>query len=61
MNLMHDDVFSSQDGDSLLGMGSEGLVRFLKAKLKGLQTEMQALQSDYKKQVSIPTSLHLTY
>ncbi|KAJ9573454.1 hypothetical protein L9F63_009182 [Diploptera punctata] len=36
--------------ESSLGMGSEGLVRFLKAKLKGLQNEMQALQSEYKKQ-----------
>ena len=35
-----------------LEMGSEGMVRFLKAKLKALETEIQTLHSDCKKKVS---------
>ncbi|KAJ9581155.1 hypothetical protein L9F63_023660, partial [Diploptera punctata] len=35
--------------ESSLGMGSEGLVRFLKAKLKGLQNEIAKIQREGKR------------
>jgi hypothetical protein len=44
-------------GDEILpeasyGLGTDGITRFLRAKVKGLQNEMEILQAAYKKRVS---------
>jgi hypothetical protein len=43
-------------GDEILpeasyGMGTEGITRFLRARVKGLQNEMEILQAAYTKRV----------
>lgn len=38
--------------DASYGMGNDGITRFLRAKVKGLQNELEILQAAYKKRVS---------